>query len=170
MLTALLLPLRSYFCFQGFRACGSDFATYHLRKSQSAYSVYDINNFNHHYQRRNLIKTDISTFIQHLERSILLAYKVLELITNLEIKVQHSVGHITPIALKNRKIISFFCRELNKTWPLAPPLPLPPHKGLGITKRERGTWQNEIIPTSPDFSISFTKFVAFSCFLCFPLN
>lgn len=61
-----------------------------------------------------MIKTDISTFIQHLERSILLANNLLELITNLEIEVWHLVGHITAIALKSRKIISLFCREQNK--------------------------------------------------------
>lgn len=125
-----------------------------------------MNNFNHQYQRRDLIKTDISTLIQHLEKSILLAYKVLELITNLEIKVRCSVGHITPMALKSRKIISFFCREQNKTWPLSPHHSLLLHEG----KRERGTWQNERIPTSTDFSISLIKFVTFSCFPCFSLN
>lgn len=61
-----------------------------------------------------MIKTDKSTFNQHLEWSVLLAYKVLELITNFEIKVWHSVEQIAPIPLKSRKIICFFCREQNK--------------------------------------------------------
>lgn len=131
-----------------------------------------MNDLNHQYQKE-IWKTDISTFIQHLKRSILLAYKVLVLITNLEINMWHSVRHITPIALKRRKkSASFAGNKTRHDHYLVINLhhSLPPHKGLGITKRERGTWQNERIPTSPDFSISLTKFVAFSCFPCFSLN
>lgn len=52
--------------------------------------------------RRSLVNRDISTFIQCLERSILLVYKVLELITDLEIKIWHLLRFITPIT-KSRK-------------------------------------------------------------------